>query len=80
MVITTPFAGSRPIITSQNDSFVFTPTPSGAGQVISGATCFGAAAGGAGALRTGGFWACANTGPAIARATRHADAHRMRSV
>ena len=64
--MTTPPAGSRPARTSQNTSFVLTPTPSGAGQLISGATFFVAAAGGAGgALRTG-FRVCANAGDAIA--------------
>src|SRR5205807_8977133 len=61
IVISTPEAGSRPAITSQKLTFVFTPTPSGVGQLISGTIFFSAAAGGA-ALRAGGFRICAASG------------------
>jgi hypothetical protein len=49
-LIRIPAAGSRPAITSQNDCFVVTPTPSDDGQVISGATVTGGAGGAAGRL------------------------------
>jgi hypothetical protein len=66
------------LITSQYACWLCTPTPSGVGQVISGATFFRPTVG-AGAFRTG-FLTCANAGTAIARATRHAEALRIPSV
>src|SRR6266513_1985875 len=57
-----PPAGSRPAITSQKLIFVFNPTPSGVGQVISGTTFFAAAAGVGGGFRAGAFRVCAVSG------------------
>ena len=43
-----PAFGSRPVKTSQYSRFVFTPVPSGDGQVISAGAIVGLRAGGAG--------------------------------
>src|SRR5436190_545941 len=48
-----PPAGSRPVITSQKDWPLLTPTPSGAGHVMSAGTLMGAAGSGGGTLRAG---------------------------
>src|SRR5207237_9673289 len=48
-----PAAGSRSVITSQKLIFVVTPTPSGVGQVIAGASFFSTGGGGAAAFRAG---------------------------
>src|SRR5829696_8937890 len=64
--MSTPAAGSRPAITSQNAAFDLTPTPSGAGQVISGATLVGGAGGGG--RRADGLRVCADNGTATTRA------------
>src|SRR5205807_10098883 len=48
-----PAAGSRSVITSQKLIFVVTPTPSGVGQVISGASFFSTGGGGAAGFRAG---------------------------
>ena len=56
--MTMPSAGSRPVMTSQNGCFVATPTPSGVGHFISGASVFGATGGGVAGLR-GGLCVCA---------------------
>src|SRR4051812_3406290 len=63
----TPAAGSRSAMTSQNARRVLTPTPSGVGQVVSGATFFGGVAG-AGLRAGGGFRVCADTGAATSNA------------
>src|SRR5690349_5601291 len=70
-----PFSGSRTVITSQNERWVRTPTPSGFGHTISGATFLSAGAAGAG-FRTG-FFVCANAGAA---ATAHAHARTARRM
>src|SRR5437867_124694 len=72
----TPAAGSRPVLISQNAAFVFTPTPSGVGHVISGASFFSGTGGGAAGLRCG-LRVCANTGAAIAAAMTIAARGRM---
>ena len=64
-----PPAGSRPVLTSQKLSFVFTPTPSGDGHVMSGASFFSGTGGGGAGLR-GGLRVWANAGPEIAMAIR----------
>src|SRR5690348_2002516 len=55
-----PAAGSRSVITSQKLIFVVTPTPSGVGQIISGASFFSTGGGGAAGFRAGRrVWAVA---------------------
>src|SRR5919198_3475274 len=48
-----PEAGSRSVSTSQKLIFVATPTPSGVGQIISGASFFNTGGGGAAGFRAG---------------------------
>src|SRR5688572_6435951 len=68
MRISRPPAGSRPASTSQNESFVRTPVPSGAGHAMSGSV-FVSAVDGTGARRAGVLRVCARLGaPAIASA------------
>lgn len=81
-----PSAGVRPLRTSQKLSFEVTPTPSGVGQLISGAIVIGGPGGGAADVgrRTGGFpvGVCAGSVVAAARTAmvRSATRERIRSA